>query len=114
MHHAPDDMSEMQMGEMHMSDMQMSSAMNQETEPNIVGLPDAGCGHCISHSQLPAKLPTLREAEQAKRGEDVTAPLALADAVSPSTLFILPVHTKQHAPPGATTSRHVLINVFRI
>lgn len=111
---AHDGMDGTQMGEMQMSDMQISSAMDQESEANIAIRPDAGCGHCISHSQLPTKLPTLREAEQARRGEDMAAPLALASSVSMIPLFVLPVQSKQHAPPGAKTSRHVLVNVFRI
>ncbi len=121
MQHAHDAMDGMQMDEMQMSDMQMPSAMEQETEANVVrqvdvvaGQPGVGCGHCLSHSQLPTKLPTLREAEQVRCGEDLAAPLALVNSVSPSTLFVTPVHSKQHAPPGATTSRHVLISVFRI
>lgn len=109
MRHAPDEMGEMQMG-----DMPMPSALERETESNAVGPPDAGCGHCISHSGLQTKLPTLREAEQTRRVEDVAAPLALAGSVSTATPFVLPVHSKQHAPPGATTNRYVLINVFRI
>lgn len=114
MQHAHEAMGDMQMNEMQMSEMQMPSAAEQETQSMRAVPPDAECEHCLSHSQLTTKLPTLREAEQTRRGEDVAAPLALASHASSIPLFVLPVHARPHAPPGAMTSRHVLINVFRI
>lgn len=107
-------MGDVQMGDMQMGDMQMPQAMDQETETNVLARQDAGCEHCMSHCQLPTVPNTLREADQTRSGEHVAAPLALADPVSLAPSFVLRVHSRQHAPPGATPSRHVLFNTFRI
>jgi hypothetical protein len=115
-HDVMDDMQmgDMQARDMQMHDMQMPQALNQEKDSNVLAQPEAGCEHCMSHCQLLTVPNTLREADQTRSGEHKAPPLALADPVSLAPLFVPPVYSKQHAPPGPTTSRYLLFNIFRI
>lgn len=107
-------MSHHDMGDMQMGEMEMTGAMNHAAGSNALGQPDIACEVCISHSQSPAAPGTLREAEQTRRGENATTPIALADLITIVPPFVRQVHSKQYAPPGFKTSRHLLFNIFRI
>ena len=75
--------------------------------------PEEGCTHCMMHSQnIPAEslgtaLPTGTSHEVA------AAENAAAQIKSPGPLVsILDLH--DHGPPGPSSARHLLTNVFRI
>lgn len=111
-HHSMD---ETEMGEMRMSDMRAGHEAEQSADTSTLDKPVETCEHCMGRSQLPTPPATLREVEQSKRGGDVSAPPALSAPLSITTSFAPIVLAREHAPPtDSTSSRHVLISVFRI
>jgi hypothetical protein len=111
-HHGMDGI---EMGEPQMSDMQAGHEAEQSAGTRALDKPVEACEHCMGRSQLPTPPATLREADQSKRGEDVSAPPALSESLSVTTSFVRIVLAREHAPPTAASSeRHVLISVFRI
>jgi hypothetical protein len=112
---APHPTSQHGMGEMQMGDTRAEHGAEQSTEASALGQPVDSCEHCMGRSSLPTPPATLREADQSKRGEDVSAPLALSGPPSITISFVPFVLAREHAPPtAASSSRHVLISVFRI
>lgn len=88
------------------SDAKSVESVGRVTEP---------CAHCMGHSQLPASPASLREVGQTNRGSKLplTLPPARLDALVAA--FTRTTPAVEHSPPGAEgSSRHVLINVFRI
>jgi hypothetical protein len=79
------------------------------TEP--VGL----CGHCMSRSEPPARFIIVARADAQSKKELRAAPTQTLGLPSPfSASSTLLITSRQNAPPGDQSSRHVLINVFRI
>jgi hypothetical protein len=78
------------------------------------GQPIADCAHCLGHSQ-PQTVPvaSITSDQSGRVKEPLSPPVAVAP-VPLASAFAPPVTTRQHAPPGALTARHVLISVFRI
>lgn len=112
---APHPASHHGMDEMQMSDKQAGHEAEQSADTRALDKPIETCEHCMGRSQLPTPPATLREVEQSKRGEDVSAPPALQEPLSVTTSFVPIVLAREHAPPTAVSSeRHVLISVFRI
>jgi hypothetical protein len=81
-----------------------ATALDQLLEP---------CSHCLNHSQLPLGSGTLREAEAQQRRTDAITP-ELAPLSALITLPGLIFDPRDHAPPGNSSSRYLLINIFRI
>jgi hypothetical protein len=110
-----DGMEGMEAGEV----METASPAHDETpaaheSANQLGPPIGDCAHCFSHSRpQPVPLPGITT-EQSKRGAADLAPPETTLAATPVMAFGLFITQRTHAPPGATISRHVLINVFRI
>ncbi|MFL6332837.1 MAG: hypothetical protein ACJ754_05765 [Pyrinomonadaceae bacterium] len=103
------------MDEMQMGETQAGHRAVQSADTRALDKPVETCEHCMGRSQLPTPPATLREAEQSKRGGDVSAPPALSESVSVATTFAPIVLAREHAPPTAVSfGRHVLISVFRI
>jgi hypothetical protein len=75
--------------------------------------PTEECGHCMSHPRLPA-VPAAGAASQLNSVEGLAAPppAAVADASTP--VFTPAIISRQQAPPGVSSPRHVLLSVFRI
>jgi hypothetical protein len=119
----------MDMGQMPDMPMEMPAEPTQETSPQQQPEPLAQmdriattaawdpifetCSHCLNHSQLPFSTATLRETESTKRSTDAGAP-RLVPGAPLATLPGLIFDPRDHAPPGALSPRHLLINVFRI
>jgi hypothetical protein len=103
------------MDEMQMGEMQAGHRAVQSVDTRAIDKPVEACEHCMGRSQLPTPPATLHEADQSKRGEDVSAPPALSEPLSVTTSFVPIILAREHAPPTAVSSeRHVLISVFRI
>ena len=120
---------QMDMGQM--ADMQMEmpaepsehATSRQQTEPFAEvddNAPAAGldqplepCSHCLSHSQLPLGPGTLRETESAQQQKDAIT-TGLTPHNASTTLPGLIFDPRDHAPPGVSSPRYLLINVFRI
>ena len=99
---------------MEMGDMQMTPTTT-ESEVNALEQPMGSCPHCFKQpEQQPSPVVASREVEQSRR--DLVALLQQADKVSASqtTSFSPPVLSRQHAPPQASTPRHILVSVFLI
>jgi hypothetical protein len=123
------DMHHMDMGQM--ADMQMdmpaeskeeawtqeqsqpSAEVDQNAGASALGRPVETCSHCLSHSQLPLGSITLHETESGKRRAALTAP-QLAQDTALVSLPRLIFDPREHAPPGDSSPRYLLINVFRI
>jgi hypothetical protein len=79
-----------------------------------VGQPVADCAHCLGHSQTQTVPVASITSDQSGRGNEPLAP-PVTGLLSPlASAFAPPITSRQHAPPGTVTSRHVLISVFRI
>lgn len=103
------------MGDMQMDDTRASHDAEHNTDARAVDQLSDSCEYCMGRSQRPQPPATLREADRSKRGEDVTAPPAISEPLSITTSFVPVVLAREHAPPTAvSSSRHVLISVFRI
>jgi hypothetical protein len=97
---------------MEMGDMQHQQSV-AEGKADALERPLAPC--CASRPEVPpAPIAASRGAEQSR--QDLGAILKPAlKAIAPLTnSFAPPVTSRQHAPPGAATPRHVLIGVFLI
>ena len=77
--------------------------------------PLESCAHCMSHSGFPVTA-VVASGAQGQSGRELSAappPTLKTSAAHPSS-FAPPVVSRQHAPPGASHSRHLLIGVFLI
>lgn len=76
--------------------------------------PVEDCSHCMGHSQLPTTPVAVSTTDQSSRSAEQAAPPATS-LITPTipTLAAL-VSSRPHGPPGASTTLHVLISVFRI
>jgi hypothetical protein len=105
------------MGEMEMVAAHGEHKTEQRADANAdaFGQPAEACEHCAGRSQQPAPTAAPREADQSKRVDDLTAPLASSNPLPATQLFTPSIAAREHAPPLAVASaRHVLISVFRI
>lgn len=78
------------------------------------GQPVEDCSHCAGHSQLPTALFAVGTADQSSRNADVAAPPVTQLFAPPVPAFASLVTSRPHGPPGTSTSRLVLIGIFRI
>lgn len=118
-----DDMGVLQMDDMHKhmpaestekaSPQKTVSTEEPDRDVSALESPAEACAHCFNHSQLPLISFALRETESAKRRTDLAAPQAMQVSFA-APLPSLILEPREHAPPGKTFPRHVLINVFRI
>lgn len=76
---------------------------------------ESSCGHCMSQPGPPARSIIVARADDQSRKELRAAPAQTPNLTSPfiasSTSLIT---SRQNAPPGDQSPRHVLISVFRI
>ena len=104
----------MAMDGMAMDSMAMMPAA--EVEANSMGQPAASCAHCLSSPDLPFKsVVTVNSVRESERNlSAAVAASVLRSLAAFSSSFAPPISSRQHAPPGSSTSLHVLINVFLI
>ena len=109
-------MSHEDMGHMGHMEMEMERGLASQSSPNAfaLGQPNDQCSHCAVHSRTTPNTASLRQAEAAKRSVDLNIPhpVSRVAAVAASPVAILT--SRAHGPPGETTPRHILINIFRI
>lgn len=80
-----------------------------------INLPVAACQHCVSRSGLPTSLVVVtREPEQKKRDSLIINSPTPEPSASLAAFFTQNLFARQHAPPGASARRHLLLNVFTI
>ncbi|HEX8844587.1 MAG TPA: hypothetical protein VF791_08080 [Pyrinomonadaceae bacterium] len=72
------------------------------------------CAHCASHNQFPNALASARELNLKKNDASVAHEQPTRLAVVVSAACAPRLKAVQHAPPGASKHRHLLLNVFLI
>ena len=100
----------------HMGHAEMKHEHASEAKPDALALAQQvdPCRHCAVHSRKNQNTASLRETEAAKRSTDLNIPLD-SSRIAPVSLGAIPVLTSRaHGPPGDSTRRHILINIFRI
>ena len=128
-----DDMHGVQMNEMAIDDMAMPdrgtdgstmkgmSAMSylpvadNESLANRIGQPMESCPHCLSHSGiLNAPISSLSLPDQSSKDLGLV-PLLVSRLLVQATATLAQIGSpREHAPPGSSAPRHILINVFLI
>jgi hypothetical protein len=82
---------------------------------NKLGLPIDACPHCMSHSGVPnAPISSVSVADQSNKDFGSTPLPVSRFLVRPSMTLAQLGLPREHAPPGISTPRHILINVFLI
>ncbi len=82
---------------------------------NRLELPNESCPHCMSHSGIPnAPISSVGVADQSNK-DFGSVPLPVSRfLVRPSMTLVQIGLPREHAPPGTSAPRHLLINVFLI
>ena len=107
-------MSHGDMGHMGHAGMEDEHASQPNQDALALGRPIDPCQHCSVHSRKNQNTASLRETEAAKRSADLSIPLN-SSRIAPVSVGAIPVLTSRaHGPPGDSTRRHILINIFRI
>ena len=106
-------MSHDDMGDMEMDSMD-ESASNPDPDAIAIGEPIGLCPHCAVHSRTTPNAVSLREVEASQRAGSFGTPDAIPNVVPVETSTVSILISRSHGPPGDTTRRHVLINIFRI
>lgn len=97
---------------MEVGDKRMTSPV-AAGEANSLERPMASC--CASRPALPPSSFIVSKGAEQPRKESVVVPQQRPKAITPQTTsFAPPTTSRQHAPPGIRTQRHVLISVFLI
>ena len=115
-HSAESTMSEMadnEMGHMAMDSMD-ESASNPDPNAVALGEPIGLCSHCAMHSRTVPPAVSLRETEASKRSGTFVIPNAVPQLLTAKMPYLPIFSSRAHGPPGQTTPRHILINIFRI
>jgi hypothetical protein len=98
--------------EMEMGGMQ---TWQSATEDKVGSLAQPLASCCASRPEVPpAPAVASRGAEQSKQDLGALLKPALKAITQPTSSFAPQVTSRQHAPPGDSTPRHVLISVFLI
>lgn len=101
-------------GHMQMESMEMESTPEQSADDNVLGQPTKPCEHCAVHSRSGPDASLLRVTEAGKHSGHLALPPLVSRVVSVPTSFVTVLSARAHGPPGDSTRRHVLINIFRI
>ena len=107
-------MSHGHMGHAGMGEMEHERA--SQPNPNAVALSQANlpCLHCASHSGVTSNAASLKETGAARRYDQISNPHIVSIAATVASSIVPLLTFRAHGPPGKTTSRHVLLHVFRI
>ena len=102
------------MSHMGHAEMKHEHASQPDADALALGQPINLCEHCSVHSRKNQNTASLRETEAAKRSIDLYFPLD-SPRIAPVSVGAIPVLTSRaHGPPGDSTRRYILINIFRI
>ena len=107
-------MSHEDMGHMGHAEMRHEHASRANPDALALAQPVDPCRHCAVHSRKNQNTASLRETEAAKRLTDLNIPLEISQIVPVSVGAFPVVTSRAHGPPGDSTRRHILINIFRI
>src|SRR5436853_4491618 len=97
-----------------MGDMQMPPTIT-DGEANALSQPMGLCPHCFSQpNQQNSTVVASKGVDQSRKDFGSALQQAIKVITPQTSSFAPPVASRQHAPPGASTARHVLISVFLI
>jgi hypothetical protein len=115
-----------EMAGMDMDDMQMESlpdtraqnssvelASESSSEQVALDLPIEQCACCVSQSQTTSGTVSVVAIDPSKRVVKINS-MPANFAISLTSAFASFIVPSEHSPPGPSTPRHVIINVFRI
>jgi len=108
------EMSHEGMGHAGMGSMSSEPAAQPNDEADALGQPTKPCSHCAVHSRSSSNAISLREADGPRRSADLTIPLTVSTIVPVASSTAPALTSRAHGPPGQSTARHILLNVFRI
>lgn len=111
------DMGEMSKDSMHsMDSMHVTGEPASNPSPKAVALgqPDELCPHCAVHSRTSPDVVSLRETGAAKRPGGFANPVAVLPVAFVEMSVAAVLTSRAHGPPGTSTPRHILMNIFRI
>ncbi|MGH9932183.1 MAG: hypothetical protein ACREA9_23525, partial [Pyrinomonadaceae bacterium] len=100
----------------HTGHMEMEQEPASQPDANVatLGRPISPCSHCAVHSRRSPNTASLRQAEAAKRSVDLNIPLQVSRVAPVAASPVAVLTTRAHGPPGDSSPRHILINIFRI
>jgi hypothetical protein len=102
------------MGHMGHMEMQQEPASQAVADVTALGRPIDPCSHCAVHSRTNSNTASLTKAEAARRSVDLNIPLQVSRVAPVAASPVSVLTSRAHGPPGETTPRHILINIFRI
>ena len=94
--------------------MDHPSVLDPRPNAVAVGHGNGPCSHCAVHTGNNPKSASLKETEAPKRSAELSIPLhssTVAPVIVGPAAVLSP---RAHGPPGESTTRYLLINVFRI
>jgi hypothetical protein len=92
----------------------MAALSDDDGNVEALDQPPESCRHCMSHPGVPVTAVVSSAQGQSARELSAAPTTTLKTSAAHPSSFAPPVVSRQHAPPGASTSRHVLISVFLI
>lgn len=90
------------------------AATTEDSDAAAVGQPVGPCSHCAVHSRTIPNTAALCETDTAKRSIDLNIALDFSKSAPVTVPPTGILAARAHGPPGETTPRHILINIFRI
>jgi hypothetical protein len=94
-------------------DLQVQLSSESSSDISGLDLPSEPCTHCMSHSQTTSGTVSVVAIDPSKRLVETNS-LPANFAVDLTPAFADLIVPSEHSPPGPSSPRHVLINVFRI
>ncbi len=89
-------------------------AFNADPSAIAAGHGNGPCSHCAVHSGKNPNPPSLRETKAPKRSAELNIPLYSSTVVPVIVSPTAVLNSRAHGPPGESTTRHILISIFRI
>ena len=99
-----------------MGHMDMQHAPEPEPNPYAAAVShlDETCSHCAMHSRTSPNAFSLITTEAVKRSTELDVPFVVTENTKLNVFPVATLLSRAHSPPGESTPRHVLINIFRI
>jgi hypothetical protein len=89
--------------------------LHDSSSSNIaLGQPAGACAHCVGQSELPYTHATVRELTLQKRDAGKMVKRTVILPAPPIAVAVAHLSPKQHAPPGLSGRKHLLLSVFLI
>jgi hypothetical protein len=90
----------------------VTSSRTEQVE--AVDTSNGSCSHCAIHARTNGSTASLQQFYIAKRSQDGTVAVKQSPDKSIVVYETLKLPSRAHGPPGSTSSRHILISIFRI